>query len=108
MQDTITLAEIEELRGAFSSMLRMLFVETDQGGRYDLVAITSAGLIVESFTGKQLARVEQTGQRVNSRGLVRCRVTFARDLGDTEGTLAFDGETTGAVAQVSFFELTGV
>jgi hypothetical protein len=108
MQNTITLAEIEALRGQFSSVLRMLFVETDQGGRYDLVAITPAGLIVEGFTGKQLARVERTGQRVNSHGLVRCRVTFARDFDYAEGTLAFDGEKTGAVAQVSFFELAGV
>lgn len=107
MQDTITLAEIEEQRGQFTSALRMLFVETDLGGRYDLVAITSAGLIVEGYNGKQLARVERTGQHVNSRGLVRCRVTCARDLGDVEGTLAFDDITTGAVAQASFFELAG-
>jgi hypothetical protein len=108
MQDTITRAEIDAQRGNFHADLHRYFVETDAGGRYDLVAITEAGLIVESWTGKALARVIQTGTVVNSHGLVRARLYIARDTGDAAGTLAFDGVEVGGKAQIAFFQKAGV
>jgi hypothetical protein len=107
MQDTITRAEIDALWHNFTPDLFRFFVETDAAGRYDLVAITPAGLIVESWNSKQLARVVQTGTVPNRHGLLRARLYIARDTGDAEGTLAFDSVEVGAKARVEFFEMAG-
>lgn len=97
MRDSITLDEIRDLQ------TRTPWVATtDQGGSFNVIARTDAGVIVRGVGTGIHARIVQTG-RVRRNGQVRVRFEFARDTEDWAGTFAFDSTRTSGLTPADTF-----
>jgi hypothetical protein len=102
MDATINAGEIARRR--FSNPLPGYYVLADTEHLFPIVALTDLGPIVEGIHTHALGLVVKTGRKVSNEGLVRCRIDFAVDLGDVEGTLSFRGHSVGGQVNFRAFE----
>lgn len=99
---TIPAREIKAAKHQHS--LSYYYVTGDNGAHYEILAVVDGQIFVESVRLGCLARVVQTGKRIDLGGQVRVRIEFAADLGDAEGTLSFgEGDHIGGKAQAYVF-----
>lgn len=97
---TIAAGEIAQLR--LSNPFAGFYVMADTKHLFPVVALTDLGPITEGIHTRALGLVVKTGSKKD--GLVRCRIDFAVDLGDVEGTLDFTGPTVGGLVNFQVFD----
>jgi hypothetical protein len=99
MTDTITADTIRAARRYTGR-----YATADTGAHLNVVATgTPAGPIVEAVHTGALARLVQTGRKIDRHGQVRVRIEFARDTGDLAGTLDFGGTKVGGRVPADVF-----
>jgi len=90
----------DEILDSRMSFERRLFIVTDGRAAFEVISVDrsddhTTGYALSERTGL-IVYFEQSG-KAERQGMVRCRITAARDIGDRRGTLSFDGRSFGGV-----------